>query len=143
MSVPDSLQAVIDQFAKAPKALRLQLLLEHAGKLPDLPDDLAAQEDRFERVEECQTPLFFASEVDDGRVRIWFDAPPEAPTTRGFASILHQGLDGRTVEEVLAVPGDVAGDLGLAELISPLRLRGMEGMLRRVQRQVREQAAGL
>lgn len=140
MSVPDSLQTVIDQFARAPKALRLQLLLEYANKLPPLPDELASEEDRFERVEECQTPLFLASEVRDGTVSIWFDAPEEAPTTRGFASILHHGLDGRSVDDVLSVHGDVAHELGLTELISPLRLRGMEGMLMRVQRQVRAAA---
>lgn len=140
MSVPDSLQGVIDEFDRAPRSLRLQLLLEYAGKLPELPDALRDDGDRFEKVEECQTPLFLASEVEDGRVALWFDAPPEAPTTRGFASILAHGLDGRAVEEVLAVPGDVSNRLGLAELISPLRLRGMEGMLRRLQRQVREAA---
>jgi cysteine desulfuration protein SufE len=142
MSVPPSLRTVVDQFARAPKALRLQLLLEYANKLPDLPDALASDQDRFEKVEECQTPLFLASAVEDGTVRIWFDAPPEAPTTRGFASILHHGLDGRSVDEVLAVPGDVSRELGLTELISPLRLRGMEGMLARLQRQVRTAAAG-
>jgi len=141
MSVPSSLQAVIDQFAGAPSSLRLPLLLEYAGTLPPLPEALAGAEDRFERVEECQTPLFLASEVEDGTVHVWFDAPEEAPTTRGFASILATGLDGRTVDEVLAVPSDVASQFGLTELISPLRLRGMEGMLRRLQRQVREAAS--
>lgn len=141
MSVPSSLQHVIDQFAGAPSSLRLPLLLEYAQNLPPLPDALAGAEDRFEKVEECQTPLFLASEVADGAVRVWFDAPEEAPTTRGFASILAAGLDGRTVDEVLAVPTDVAGQLGLTDLISPLRLRGMEGMLRRLQRQVRDAQA--
>src|SRR6056297_3118843 len=103
MSVPDSLQQVIDQFARAPRSLRLQLLLEYANKLPELPEPLREDGDRFEQVEECQTPVFLASEVEDGAVRIWIDAPPEAPTTRGFASILVAGLDGRGVEEVLAV----------------------------------------
>jgi cysteine desulfuration protein SufE len=140
MSVPDSLQQVIDQFARAPRSLRLQLLLEYANKLPELPEPLREDGDRFEQVEECQTPVFLASEVDDGTVRIWIDAPPEAPTTRGFASILVAGLDGRDVQEVLAVPGDVSAELQLAELISPLRLRGMEGMLGRLQRQVRDAA---
>jgi cysteine desulfuration protein SufE len=141
MSVPASLQQVIDQFARAPRSLRLQLLLEYANKLPELPEPLREDGDRFEQVEECQTPVFLASEVDNDTVRIWIDAPPEAPTTRGFASILVSGLDGRAVEEVLAVPGDVSAELQLAELISPLRLRGMEGMLRRLQRQVRDAAA--
>lgn len=137
MSVPASLQNVVDQFAKAPSNLRLPLLLEYANKLPDLPASMQDDPDRFERVEECQTPLFLASEVENGVVRLWFDAPEEAPTTRGFASILSHGLDGATVDDVLAVPGDVASALGLTTLISPLRLRGLEGMIARLQRQVR------
>ncbi|MEK6344557.1 MAG: SufE family protein, partial [Curtobacterium sp.] len=59
------------------------------------------------------------------------------PTTRGFASILAQGLSGLTVDEVLAVPADYPLTIGLSEAVSPLRIRGMVGMLGRVQRQVR------
>jgi len=138
MSVPASLQSVVDQFARAPQLLRLALLLEYANALPELPEAWAGDADRFEKVEECQTPLFLASEVEEGRVSVWFDAPPEAPTTRGFASILHKGLHGCTVEEVLAVPCDVTRSLELDALISPLRLRGMEAMLMRLQRQVQD-----
>lgn len=141
MNVPDSLQRVIDDFSKAPESLRLALLLEYADKLPPLPPELAGDGDRFEKVEECQTPLFLASEVSDGTVSVWFDAPPEAPTTRGFASILAHGLDGCGAQEVLEVPGDVHTQLGLRSLVSPLRLRGLEGMLGRLKRQVRTQYA--
>lgn len=137
MSIPGPLQQVIDEFARAPESLRLALLLEYANKLPPLPGELADQADRFEKVEECQTPLFLASDVQDGTVSVWFDAPPEAPTTRGFASILAHGLDGRPADEVLATPEDVHARLGLTELISPLRLRGMQAMLARLKRQVR------
>jgi cysteine desulfuration protein SufE len=68
-------------------------------------------------------------------VHLFFSAPPEAPTTRGFASILHEGLDGLTVEEVLAVPDDAPYRFSLGEAVSPLRLRGMVGMLNRIKRQ--------
>jgi cysteine desulfuration protein SufE len=82
-----------------------------------------------------------AAEVDDERrVRIHVDAPPEAPTTRGFAGIMHAGLDGLSADEVLAVPPDVTVRLALAEVVSPLRLRGATALLGRIQRQVREQA---
>ena len=67
--------------------------------------------------------------------------PPEAPTTRGFAGIMLAGLDGLPADEVLAVPGDVTARLGLAEVVSPLRLRGATALLSRIQRQVREQLA--
>jgi cysteine desulfuration protein SufE len=73
-------------------------------------------------------------------VRLHFDAPAEAPTTRGFASILHAGLDGLPAADVLAVPDDVPQRLGLAAAVSPLRLSGMAGMLFRIKRQVRAKA---
>jgi|SRR5690242_12462562 len=80
-----------------------------------------------------------AVEVDDGgTVHLFFDAPPESPTTRGFAGILHAGLDGLNADEVLATPGEFAGQLGLNDVVRPLRLRGMAAMLARIKRQVRE-----
>ena len=60
-------------------------------------------------------------------MHLFFSAPPEAPTTRGFAGILHEGLDGLTVAEVLAVPEDAPYRFSLGEAVSPLRLRGMVG----------------
>jgi cysteine desulfuration protein SufE len=43
---------------------------------------------------------------------------------------------------VLATPPEFSSQLGLADLVSPLRLRGMAAMLSRIKRQVREQQAG-
>src|SRR5690606_8169992 len=68
--------------------------------------------------------------------RLFFTAPPEAPTTRGFAGILREGLDGRPVDEVLSTPADFAMQLPLADVVSPLRLRGLSAMLARVKRQL-------
>ena len=123
---------------------RLQLLLEFSQDLPPLPERYAEHRDRMEPVPECQTPLFLAVEVEPRRrtVHLYFDAPPEAPTTRGFAAILHAGLDGLDADEVLATPPEFSSQLGLADLVSPLRLRGMAAMLSRIKRQVREQRAG-
>lgn len=139
MSLPDRLQKVVDDFRAAPKPLRLQLLLEYARKVPDLPPELAEDPTRLERVHECQTPFFLATEVDDeGRVLLHFDAPEEAPTTRGFAGILSQGLAGEAVADVRRVPDDFYTDMGLAEVISPLRLRGMSAIVHRLKRQLAE-----
>ena len=40
---------------------------------------------------------------------------------------------------MLATPGEFSSQLGLQDLVSPLRLRGMAAMLARIKRQVREQ----
>ncbi|MFU8839166.1 MAG: SufE family protein [Nitriliruptoraceae bacterium] len=142
MPLPDRLQAVVDDFAAAPMDLKIDLLVEYTTKVPDLPAHLAAAPDALERVEECQTPFFLATEVDhEGRVRVWFDCPPQAPTTRGFAGVLTEGLTGATVEEVLAVPVDFHHAMGLGAVISPLRMRGMDAILRRLQRQLADRVA--
>ena len=73
-------------------------------------------------------------------MRLYITAPREAPTTRGFASVLSQGLDGSTAREVLDVPEDIPAKLGLQKALTPLRLRGMSAMLGRIKRNVREQA---
>jgi cysteine desulfuration protein SufE len=134
------LQEIAEDFAAVPDKDRLQLLLEFSEDLPPLPAKYADQHDLLEQVPECQSPLFLAVEVgDDEVVHLFFDAPREAPTTRGFAGILHAGLDGLDADEVLDTPGEFPSRLGLQDLVSPLRLRGMAAMLARIKRQVREQ----
>jgi len=133
------LQEIVDEFKAVPDKDRLQLLLEFSDELPPLPERYAQRRDLLEPVPECQSPLFLAVEVqNDDTVRLFFDAPPEAPTTRGFAGILHAGLDQLSADEVLATPGEFSSQLGLQDLVSPLRLRGMAAMLGRIKRQVRE-----
>ncbi len=139
--VRDALHEVVEEFADTPKELRLPLLLEFANSLPPLPEHLLADRDAMEPVEECQTPLFLAVDVPPGGpVRLYFDAPRESPTSRGFAAVLVQGLDGATPEEVLATPNDFYMSMGLEELVTPMRMRGLSGMLARVKRRV---AAGM
>ncbi len=134
------LAGIAEEFREAPDQLRIELLLEYAEALPTLPAHLDSS--GMEQVVECQTPFFLHAEVaDDDRVRLWFDCPPEAPTTRAFAGILAEGLRGATAEEVLAVPDDLAQHLGLGQTISPLRLQGMTAILFRLKRRVRDQVA--
>ena len=139
-TLPPALQEVVDGFRDAPRSLVLELLLEYADAVAPLPPHLAEHPELLERVPECQTPFFVRVEIDaDDKTALWFDAPPEAPTTRAFAGILAAGLSGATAEEVLAVPDDFYLAMGLGDVISPLRLRGMSAILGRLKRQVREQ----
>lgn len=141
-ALPDALAEIRDEFHELEQQDRLTLLLEFANSLPELPERYQDHPDLFERVEECQSPVYLFVEVDDAdHVHLYATAPPEAPTTRGFASILVQGLEGLTSSEVLAVPDDFPLTLGLTEAVSPLRIRGMSGMLGRTKRQVRQRLA--
>ncbi|ANY07534.1 SufE family protein [Pseudonocardia sp. HH130630-07] len=142
--LPPDLAELVDDFAALGPKDRLQLLLELSQELPDLPERYADAADTMEQVHECQSPLFLAVEVGadgDRPVHLFFSAPREAPTTRGFASIMRTGLDGQPAAAVLAVPDDFYTDLGLAEAVSPLRLRGIAAMLTRIKNQVRAAVA--
>jgi cysteine desulfuration protein SufE len=141
MSVTSTARELQGDFKDASVKDRLNLLLEVSENLPGLPTKYSDHPDLLERVEECQSPIYLFVEVEDSRVKLFFSAPPEAPTTRGFASILHELLNDEPANEVLAVDDDFADSLGLAEAVSPLRLRGMRAMLFRIKRQVREKAS--
>jgi cysteine desulfuration protein SufE len=139
--VPPKLAEIVEEFASAPRDVVLEMLLEYADAVPPLPDELAGHEG-MEAVPECQTPFFLRATVQpDKTVTTWFDCPPEAPTTRAFAGILAEGLAAATAEEVLSVPDDLYQRMGLAQTISPLRVRGGNAILARLKRQVREQIA--
>lgn len=143
MSLPQPLHAIVERFQRAPKELRVQALLQFANRVPPLPEELLADRAALEQVHECQTPFFLATRVDErGLVHLFFDAPAESPTVRGFAGILREGLEGAQWQEVLAVPRDFYATMGLDTVVSPLRLRGMGAILARMQRQIREQADG-
>jgi cysteine desulfuration protein SufE len=133
--LPEPLAEVVSEFAEVSGQDKLTLLLEFANELPDLPAGL--EEAAMEPVPECQSPLFLhVDAADPQQVRLYFSAPAEAPTTRGFAAILAAGLDGQPAADILAVPDDFYAELGLAKLISPLRLRGMSAMLTRIKRRL-------
>ena len=143
ITLPPRLAEIAEDFGALPDRDRLQLLLEFSEELPGLPDRYAQDPALLEPVPECQSPLFLAVEVgEDDTVHLFFDAPREAPTTRGFAGILHAGLDGLPADEVLATPAEFSSQLGLQHLVSPLRLRGMIAMLARIKRQIRERREG-
>ncbi len=139
-ALPAALAEIVNDFKELEERDRLTLLLEFSRSLPPLPERLANHPELLEQVLECQSPLFLtveAEKTDKGDViRLFFQAPPEAPTTRGFASVLFEGLDGLTAEEILAVPDDMPEQLGLTRAISPLRMRGMSAMLGRVKRKI-------
>lgn len=137
-ALPEALAEIREDFLALPEPERLQLLLEFSQELPDVPAEFAEHPEMNERVAECQSPVYILVEVSpEGIVAMHATAPAEAPTTRGFASILAQGLTGLTADEVLAVPDDYPQSIGLTRAVSPLRIAGMTGMLMRAKRQVR------
>ena len=140
--VDAALEKKIERFRALSPELRLQALLAHSNRFPELSDELRAARDRgLGRVEECQTPLFLWVGVEEGRVRIHADAPREAPTIRGFVGFLVEALDGGPVSAVADLPEDVMDRMGLNEVLGPLRTRGLGTVIRRLRRDVARASA--
>jgi len=134
--MPTSLDAIVADLSGCDRQERIELLLDFAKNLPPLPDRLVAHKDASHRVEECQSPVYLFVELDGERVFLHADAPIEAPTVRGFVSLLLEGLNGATVDEVLQVPSNLVERCGLGETLGMLRVRGLTGVLRRLKAEV-------
>ncbi|TDE86827.1 MULTISPECIES: SufE family protein [Deinococcus] len=137
--LPEKLQNIVNLFRSAPKPLRLQALLEYSRKLPPLPEKYVEHPEFLQPVPECASPFFLVTEQNEqGGVNLYFKVPEEAPTVRGYAGILREALNGESPETILKVPDQFYMDMGLSELITPMRLRGMGAILMRLKNDVRE-----
>lgn len=137
-SLPQTLGEIRDDFLELDVDDRLTMLLEFSDELPELPAEYRDHPDLFERVIECQSPVYIFVALDSHNiVSLHATAPAEAPTTRGFASILVQGITGLSAQEVLAIPDEYPLTIGLTQAISPLRIRGMTALLARTKAQVK------
>jgi cysteine desulfuration protein SufE len=131
------LDEIIAEFDGLDFQERLELLLDFAERLPELPEKYRAERDAgFGRVPECMTPVFMWIDVNDGKVRILADVAPEAPTVKGFMSVLVEAWDGATPAEIADAPPDILRHMGLAEKLGMTRLRGMNAMVQRIKREV-------
>ncbi|CAB4613822.1 MAG: cysteine desulfuration protein SufE [Actinobacteria bacterium] len=141
MPTLETAEQLIKDFEILRDSERLDLLLEFSDALPELPQRYADHPELLERVEECQSPIFLFVEIDaQGLTRLFFSAPAESPTTRGFASLLFSVIDGLPVNEALEFDQDFPFKLSLSSAVSLLRLRGMLGILSRIKRQLREKS---
>lgn len=131
----DKLDKIVRRFKASDKQTRLELLLDYSKRLPDLPDRYhAAREQGLNRVPECQSPVFLFLEAGEGGVVLHADAPREAPTVRGFVSLLARGLEGAAPAEVAALPTDLLDQLGLSEALGMTRMHGLTAMIGRLRR---------
>ncbi len=136
---PQKLRGIIEEFQEAFPEERIEMMIDFSDALPDLPERLLDERDTMEQVHECQSPVFLHTEITNGEVVFYFDIPPEAPTVRGYASLLAEGIKGVSPTAVLNTPDDVYRLLGLDKVISHLRLRGLHALMGYMKRQVQVQ----
>ena len=132
-ALPPKLQKIVQMMGSVPKAIKTELLLDFSRQMPPLPEGM---KDKLEQVHECTTPFYAHAELDGDAVHLFFDAPSDAPTVRAFAGMLAAGLEGETPANILAVPLDFYAGAGLQEIVTPLRIRGLQAVLVRLKRQV-------
>ena len=120
----------MDDFAGMTREEKLETLIGYAETFPPLPEQFHEARSKMEPVPECMTPVFLIAEkqADEG-ITFHVDCPPQSPTVRGLASILMQGLNGSSLEEILAVPADFFLPMKLDEAVSQQRLNGFVGVL--------------
>jgi cysteine desulfuration protein SufE len=136
-----TLDTLIPRFKAADRTTRLETLLDYSRKLAPLPERYQDEKARGEhRVHECMTPVYLWVEVDDGKVHIHADVPPESPTVRGFISLLAKSLDGAAPADVAQVPDDLLDQLGLSETLGMNRTQGLAAILYRIKRSVADTA---
>ena len=109
---------------------KLETLIGYAESFPELPERYKEERDQMEAVPECMTPVFLIAEKqEDGGLIFHFDIPPQSPTVRGLASILTNGLNGCSLEEIISIPADFYIPMNLQEAVSQQRINGFIGVL--------------
>lgn len=130
MPLPKNLQEIIDDIASMTREEKLETLIAYAESFPDLPERFKAEREKMEAVPECMTPVFLIAEKDSNSgINFYFEIPKESPTVRGLASILFNGLNGCSLEEIISVPADFYLPMNLQEAVSAQRLNGFVGVL--------------
>ena len=133
---------VADEFAFVDGPMKLELLLDYARQLPELPDRHKAERDAgLGRVHECQSPVFLFPEVEGEAATLHAYAPSEAPTARGFVSLLKEVVDGQPPDDVAAIPDDFLQQLGIGQQLGMMRLQGLTAVLYRVKAGIAQAAS--
>ena len=138
-TLPDRLHEIVEEFALCEGQEKLEHLLYFSETLPPLPAWLASKRDEMEQVHECMTPVFVSAQLQSGRLTFYFDVPADAPTVRGFAAFLADGLNGSGPEDILRIPDDFYLQTGLNQVLSLQRMNGLSAILARMKRLAAEQ----
>ena len=137
------IEEIIEAFQEADYEETLSMLLDYSESLPGLPEKYIEQRDAgFNRVPECETPVFVWIELHDGLVHIDADVPEESPTVRGFVGLLVDSFNGATPEEVQSAPSNLIHSLGLDQKLGTRRMFGLSAVYNRIKSGVKE-AGGL
>lgn len=133
------IEDIIGQFQGADYQETLAMLLDYSEALPPLPDEYRdARDAGYNRVPECETPVYIFIDVKDGRVKIHADVPEESPTVRGFVSLLVDAFEGITPEEIVSAPENLIHSLSLDRKLGTRRMFGLSAVYNRIRSEVKK-----
>jgi len=134
-TLPSKLASIVADFEMLEGREKLELLLEYANRFPPFPVHMALP-GNIEDVPECMTPVQMVAEKQGDHFIFHFDVPAESPTVRGYASLVMEGVNGCSREEILAIPAEFYLRMGLQVVLTPQRLNGMAAILAHLKRSV-------
>jgi cysteine desulfuration protein SufE len=133
------IEEIIEAFQDADYQETLAMLLDYSENLPKLPEKyIEARDAGYNRVPECETPVFVWIDLNDGLVQIHADVPEESPTVRGFVGLLVDSFNGITPEEVQSAPQNLIHSLGLDQKLGTRRMFGLSAVYNRIKSGVKE-----
>jgi cysteine desulfuration protein SufE len=108
--------------------------LDKYDYLISLSDDLPAiaADKRTEQylIEGCQSRVWVAAEMRDGKV--YYTADSDAIITKGIIALLIRVMNGRTAAEAAAIDLYFIDAIGLGENLSPTRSNGLRAMIQQM-----------
>ncbi|MCC6606800.1 MAG: SufE family protein [Anaerolineae bacterium] len=128
-NLPPRLAEIVEDFSLCVGQEKLEYLLEFAEKLPPLPNWVDTSEANMDQVHECVSPVFIYPEWKEGKIFYHFDIPEEAPTVRGYASLLQEGIGWTTPEAIEQIPQEFYLQMGLQHVLTGQRLNGVTAVL--------------
>ncbi len=111
---------------------RYSYLVELAALLPDIPEGLRQEKNRYRG---CQSQVWLAVSAENGAVRL--DVDSDTLLIRGVLYLFRDLLDGRTADEVLSARFDLLRELSLGEHFNVQRTAGVAGLLGEIQRRLK------
>jgi cysteine desulfuration protein SufE len=134
-----NIEEIIEEFQEADFQETLAMLLDYSEGLPKLPEEFVEARDAgYNRVVECETPVFIFVRLKDGKVRIFADVPEESPTVRGFVALLVDAFDGSTPDEIETAPTNLINSLGLDQKLGTRRMFGLSAVYSRIKSEVKK-----
>ena len=136
-TVTDRIDRIVDEFSDLDGREKLELLIDFANRLPPLSAAYQVLRDKDAgRVHECQTPVYLWPEVNADGMSLIAEVAEEAPTVKGFVSMLAEAVAGRPQAEAVDLPDNLLERIGLTDVLGMMRSRGLQAITGRVRREL-------